>query len=178
MLLPSPGTQHRSTPLNAIPPNLELVHVNDSQDALKHQYQTALQEIDDAYLHDDKRRAQRCLRRAFDLSIRLLERGIDTSEAIQRLLEASRYYIDFGPVPDEDGEHYPLEIVGECLSRIVEDSSHPNWLRSEALIAFSEIAPVVEQLARFRQSKRPAQILRQFQVLWTQYQFIFYNVGR
>ncbi len=150
-------------------PYLHLAHANECHTALERQYKTALQEVDDAFTQGQKRRAERCLRRAFDLSVRLLDGGVEISDAIQRVLEATRYCVDFFPTPDEDSEHYPLEIVAGSFEKVVTDPQHPNWLRAEALIAYAEIAPFAEQLSKLRQSKRATQVLTKFQDLWERY---------
>ena len=149
--------------------DIHLAFENTCAKTLSAQFSRALAEADDSMCHGLRARGQYYVRRAFGLSVALIKHDPDTSNAIERLLVSSRYCFDLCPMPEETDQFFPIETIGQKLKQIVLESSHPNWLRAEALIAFGEVAPYAENLVMYKNSLRAREALCLFRELWDEY---------
>ncbi|MEM1411517.1 MAG: hypothetical protein AAGH19_04090 [Pseudomonadota bacterium] len=125
-------------------------------------YAAAVHEAEAAYLCGHQQLTEAAFRRAFDLSVILFQRAPDQRRSVQRLLEASHHCFDFCRLPQDEDQHYPLEVAGRCLEAVVSDSGGSAQRRTEALFAYAEIAKFAEELVQHTGSRRAALVLKSF----------------
>lgn len=131
-------------------------------------YENIITKAERAYFFGQQEQVQSLYLQAFELSIQILNANKGNRISFARLINVCHDCFDLCPLSRDSDEHYFLEIAAESLATIMETRSDRK-IRILALSAYSRIANLAAQLARYNQSSRAFNIVACYQRLQAEY---------